>query len=253
MFLPLTPAKHHQMEIGLKAAPMDGVTINAAVKPLAENHMPATGTHEQAPLDLKSMVTATEKQVSPTPPDSPTKTVSAGQSEESAIDNTANKAPDSVSTTQQPTVAPKESDAKDDAHPQGPPHGTLVTDDQSEETRSRTTFDKSPFQIPVDKLQTDGLVEPEPQPSLDTPVLSPFKNDKQDSLATETITSKAPTVTVEEVVLPATQLKRRLEDTKDLIVCPGVYDGFSARIALSVGFDALYMVSNMPNTLEQAR
>ena len=41
---------------------------------------------------------------------------------------------------------------------------------------------------------------------------------------------------------PATKLKRRLEDTKDLIVCPGVYDGFSARIALSVGFDTMYMV-----------
>ncbi len=41
---------------------------------------------------------------------------------------------------------------------------------------------------------------------------------------------------------PATRLKRRLEDTKDLIVCPGVYDGFSARIALSVGCDAMYMV-----------
>ena len=41
---------------------------------------------------------------------------------------------------------------------------------------------------------------------------------------------------------PATKLKHRLEDTKDLIVCPGVYDGFSARIALSVGFDAMYMV-----------
>lgn len=45
---------------------------------------------------------------------------------------------------------------------------------------------------------------------------------------------------------PATRLKRRLEDTKDLIVCPGVYDGLSARIALSVGCDAMYMVSDPP-------
>ena len=41
---------------------------------------------------------------------------------------------------------------------------------------------------------------------------------------------------------PATRLRHRLVSTKDLIVCPGVYDGFSARIALSVGFDAMYMV-----------
>ena len=41
----------------------------------------------------------------------------------------------------------------------------------------------------------------------------------------------------------ATKLKWLLEDTNELIVCPGVYDGFSARIALDVGFKALYMVS----------
>ena len=49
-------------------------------------------------------------------------------------------------------------------------------------------------------------------------------------------------VPFDDIWSPATKLKRRLEDTKDLIVCPGVYDGFSARIALSVGFDAMYMV-----------
>ncbi len=53
------------------------------------------------------------------------------------------------------------------------------------------------------------------------------------------------TIRITEFLSPATVLKRRLERTKDLIVCPGVYDGFSARIALSVGFDALYMVSNI--------
>ena len=46
----------------------------------------------------------------------------------------------------------------------------------------------------------------------------------------------------DEIWSPATKLKRRLEKTKDLIVCPGVYDGFSARIALSVGFETMYMV-----------
>ncbi|CAO1601599.1 hypothetical protein XANCAGTX0491_005253 [Xanthoria calcicola] len=40
---------------------------------------------------------------------------------------------------------------------------------------------------------------------------------------------------------PATRLKHKLRDTKDLIVCPGVYDGLSARIAQSVGFETLYM------------
>lgn len=45
-----------------------------------------------------------------------------------------------------------------------------------------------------------------------------------------------------ESMSSATRLKRRILETDELVVCPGVYDGFSARIALSVGFTALYMV-----------
>lgn len=41
----------------------------------------------------------------------------------------------------------------------------------------------------------------------------------------------------------ATKLKNMIEQTDELIVCPGVYDGLSARIALRVGFSAMYMVS----------
>lgn len=40
----------------------------------------------------------------------------------------------------------------------------------------------------------------------------------------------------------AAKLKKMIEETGDLIVCPGVYDGVSARVALQVGFDAMYMV-----------
>ncbi|KAF1808390.1 2,3-Dimethylmalate lyase [Eremomyces bilateralis CBS 781.70] len=39
----------------------------------------------------------------------------------------------------------------------------------------------------------------------------------------------------------ATKLRQMLDGSSDIVVCPGVYDGFSARIALEVGFDALYM------------
>ena len=41
---------------------------------------------------------------------------------------------------------------------------------------------------------------------------------------------------------PATKLRRTVEDPNGFIMCPGVYDGFSARIAISVGFGGLYMV-----------
>jgi 2-methylisocitrate lyase-like PEP mutase family enzyme len=39
----------------------------------------------------------------------------------------------------------------------------------------------------------------------------------------------------------ATKLRQRLE-SNDILVAPGVYEGFSARIALEVGFECLYMV-----------
>ena len=66
----------------------------------------------------------------------------------------------------------------------------------------------------------------------------PLTNGHQEDL----VASPNMNQTFDDIWSPATKLKRRLEDTKDLIVCPGVYDGFSARIALSVGFDAMYMV-----------
>lgn len=50
-----------------------------------------------------------------------------------------------------------------------------------------------------------------------------------------------PTVSF-HVIPAASKLRRMLTDTNDLIVCPGVYDGLSARIAMELGFQALYMV-----------
>lgn len=48
---------------------------------------------------------------------------------------------------------------------------------------------------------------------------------------------------VQEPVSGATKLRKMLLETNELIVCPGVYDGLSARTALEIGFDAMYMVS----------
>ncbi len=38
------------------------------------------------------------------------------------------------------------------------------------------------------------------------------------------------------------RLRAMLEDPDKFIACPGVYDGFTARIALQEGVDCLYMV-----------
>lgn len=37
-------------------------------------------------------------------------------------------------------------------------------------------------------------------------------------------------------------LRRALDDPNEIIVAPGVYDGFTTRIALKAGFEYLYMV-----------
>lgn len=41
---------------------------------------------------------------------------------------------------------------------------------------------------------------------------------------------------------PVARLRALLAEKDKIIVCPGVYDGFTARIALNAGFDCLYMV-----------
>ena len=98
---------------------------------------------------------------------------------------------------------------------------------------------KSGPTIPTDSMLAD-IRSPHTEKTIEFPVLSPGKDSFQDTVATQTIAEEASAK--DDVLLPATRLKYQIENTKDLIVCPGVYDGFSARIALNVGFDALYMV-----------
>lgn len=42
--------------------------------------------------------------------------------------------------------------------------------------------------------------------------------------------------------IPAATRLRQLLAEKEIVEAPGVYDGFSARIALQVGFECMYMV-----------
>jgi hypothetical protein len=44
---------------------------------------------------------------------------------------------------------------------------------------------------------------------------------------------------------PAQRLRELLANPNEIIVAPGVHDGISARIAPSLGFDALYMVGSI--------
>lgn len=78
-----------------------------------------------------------------------------------------------------------------------------------------------PSALPHDEAKLSTPVQEQDE----TPALVPMRVDTDDSL-----------------LPPSTRLQRYLKETDELIVCPGVYDGFSARIAISVGYKAMYMV-----------
>jgi len=46
---------------------------------------------------------------------------------------------------------------------------------------------------------------------------------------------------VQEPMSGAKKLRKMIFETNELIICPGVYDGLSARTAIEVGFNAMYM------------
>ena len=132
--------------------------------------------------------------------------------------------------------------------PSGIPTPTLfpeetasMTRDDSEDYRNHTVHDASVAEISENNAiastltanavngDGDGTFTHDPMPLID--------ENQVDSGYTSGANGN-----YDDIWSPATKLRRRLEDTQDLIVCPGVYDGFSARIALSVGFEAMYMV-----------
>jgi 2-methylisocitrate lyase-like PEP mutase family enzyme len=40
----------------------------------------------------------------------------------------------------------------------------------------------------------------------------------------------------------AARLRAFLAEKDKIVVCPGIYDGFTARISIEAGFECLYMV-----------
>jgi 2-methylisocitrate lyase-like PEP mutase family enzyme len=45
-----------------------------------------------------------------------------------------------------------------------------------------------------------------------------------------------------EPLTPVAKLRALLLKEHEMVVCPGVYDGLTARLALKAGFETLYMV-----------
>ncbi|KAL8890735.1 MAG: hypothetical protein Q9192_005835 [Flavoplaca navasiana] len=83
---------------------------------------------------------------------------------------------------------------------------------------------------------TTSTTQPEAMPDPKTPLAATEGN--QNTVQTSSTDGVSP---LAHSLSPATRLKHKLQHSRDLIVCPGVYDGLSARIAQSAGFETLYM------------
>lgn len=130
-------------------------------------------------------------------------------------------------------------------------HGSFVVSNALEK-EGQTTSEIQDATLPAAKAETIEFISPATAKVRGdsvtvTPAMEAYANDA----ATLPITGTTDSDTTwsqdrnyhnADSMSSATRLKRRLLETDELIVCPGVYDGFSARIALSVGFSALYMV-----------
>lgn len=112
----------------------------------------------------------------------------------------------------------------------------------------------SPVAIEDIKLVTKHLPgDMSETPSPDGPLYA-VPSTRSSSVSTTTwlkLNSNAPTQIKVEEVPPSPQdepftgakkLRHLLENTDELVVCPGVYDGLSARTAIELGFKSLYMV-----------
>lgn len=115
-------------------------------------------------------------------------------------------------------------------------------------------YTMSPAAIEEIKLVTEHLPgDISETPSPDGPLYA-VPASRSSSVSTTTwlkLNSNAPTqIKVEEVpstshdepFTGAKKLRHLLKNTDELVVCPGVYDGLSARTAIELGFKSLYMV-----------
>lgn len=79
---------------------------------------------------------------------------------------------------------------------------------------------------------------------IDSPRNGPTQQEDTASQSNQWLTLNDVVPSVSEPTSGAKKLRKMLFETNELIVCPGVYDGLSARTAIELGFNAMYMVRN---------
>ncbi|KAI0146166.1 putative carboxyphosphonoenolpyruvate phosphonomutase [Xylariaceae sp. FL1272] len=85
---------------------------------------------------------------------------------------------------------------------------------------------------------TDGFIDAPPAEVVKE--VAPEQNDTALSPSSWLPLSHIAT-SVNEPMSGAKKLRKMIFDTNELIICPGVYDGLSARTAIELGFNAMYM------------
>ncbi|KAI0410523.1 putative carboxyphosphonoenolpyruvate phosphonomutase [Xylaria grammica] len=114
-------------------------------------------------------------------------------------------------------------------------------------TDAKTNPHFEPFKPSLTPITTEVSSEDSTEPSS---AVDGFIDGPQTHLAEkqETVAQSNKWLTLNEVVPSvsepmsgAKKLRKMLLETDELIICPGVYDGLSARTAIELGFNAMYM------------
>lgn len=103
----------------------------------------------------------------------------------------------------------------------------------------RAEVESEPFLTPSDdEIHHDLILEAD----VKEPTVDNCSNGELPIYSTSTVMAEADNDILPVAILPgSTRLRKLIANNAKIIVCPGVYDGLSARIALSLGFEGLYM------------
>ncbi|KAI1477368.1 oxaloacetate Acetylhydrolase [Daldinia eschscholtzii] len=99
------------------------------------------------------------------------------------------------------------------------------------------SFKPLPLVQTVEILEDDVVTTPTIE---DVAVVSPSVDDAADKVDGPLQLSHIVS-SIREPASGAKKLRKMLLETNELIICPGVYDGLSARTAMELGFNAMYM------------
>lgn len=99
-----------------------------------------------------------------------------------------------------------------------------------------TTLPEDLVEIPLDEIEAEI-----PQPLAEViSNIEPVDVAKVEEVSSSQVQIRAP-VALDPFAPGSTRLRHMIKNLEHILVCPGVYDGLSARIAIATGFEGMYM------------